>query len=227
MFTRNMTPEEIDREMQADMENVRLKMDHMKPEFRRRVLKAAKFPVKMRYEQHTKRGNRWLVELSALSKKNVGELTMFAICCVRETPMGKWVILPSLTRHNGVERWKPFIIKPHFFSRYREREKLQLTGEDLNMHLLGSISDVQTNFIDRPDGGVDVTSSIGTGFALGEAFYNKNVVLFKTYVPNRMLVDKQIVDFLHTEEIRQQKTLESEEYFRTGKRPFKVFDDDF
>ena len=72
-----------------------------------------------------------------------------------------------------------------------------------------------------------MTSSIGTGFALGEAFYNKNVVLFKTYVPNRMLVDKQIVDFLHTEEIRQQKTLESEEYFRTGKRPFKVFDDDF
>ena len=92
MFTPNMTPEEIDREMQADMENVRLKMDHMKPEFRRRVLKATKFSVKMRYEQHTKRGNRWLVELSALSKKNVGDLTMFAICCVRETPSGSYCL---------------------------------------------------------------------------------------------------------------------------------------
>ena len=48
-----------------------------------------------------------------------------------------------------MERWKPFIIKPHFFSRYREREKLQLTGEDLIMHLLGSISDVQTNCVTK------------------------------------------------------------------------------
>ena len=95
------------------------------------------------------------------------------------------------------------------------------------MQVLAHISDVQTNFIDRPDGGVDITASIGSGFALGEAFFNKNVVVFKTYVPNRMLVGKQIVDFLHTEEIRLQKERESDEYFMTGKRPFKFLVDDF
>lgn len=192
MYTAAMTPEEIDVETNAEVKNILAKTNKMNKVFRRKVLKATKFPVKMTYEQHTVRKNRWVVTLSAMSKGNTMGRTIIKFYCISESAQGKFIYvpIPSPDRPKGVQR--TVIFKPHFFKRYRERMGAELGGEELVARLIGELEVINFVFHHLPDGKTELMVNFKEGQGFGESFYNKNVLVVRTFVPKKMLFDDQM-----------------------------------
>lgn len=191
MYTATMTPKEIDIETNAEVKNILAKTEKMNKVFRRKVLKASKFPVKMTYEQHTVRKNRWKVTLTAMSKGNTMERTIMHFYCISESLQGKFIYvpIPSNNRPKGVQR--TIIIKPHFFSRYRERMGTEYDGEELVARLIDELEVVNFIFHHLPDGKTKLIVNLKEGQGFGESFYDKNVLLVRTFVPKEMLFNNQ------------------------------------
>ena len=96
-------------------------MHYKENEFRRMVLKATRFPVVMKYEQHTVRKNRWKVMFKAFNRRNTLGRAAILFYCINESEIGKFVYLVRPFPERGRGRFQTMIFKPHFFKRYRER----------------------------------------------------------------------------------------------------------
>lgn len=193
MYTANMTPDEIDRETNADVRNVLAKIEAMSNAFRRKVLKANKFPVTMRFEQHSVRKNRWIISLVAESKKDVNEMMFRDFYCICESPNGKFVY--RLLKHPTLFKYNTIVLKPHFFSRYRERMGLEETGEELIKKVMDRMNYVIEEKYTREDGGMDYVLSFEDGVGLGDVIKDNKVSLVRTFVPKRMLFNDQLPEF--------------------------------
>jgi hypothetical protein len=192
MYTATMSPEEIHRETQSEIPNIIAKSNHMTKEFRRRVLKATKFPISMTYEQHTVRKNRWKVTMTAMSKGNIDGRTIIMFYCINESELGKFIYAPIPSEHLRKGEYKTMVFKPHFFSRYRERMGTEEDGEQLIQRLLSSLEVVNFQFENREDGTVGLIVNLPDGQGFGEAFYHKCILLIRTFVPKNMLFENQI-----------------------------------
>lgn len=193
MYTANMTPDEIDRETNADMQNVIAKIQALGKDFRRKVLKANKFPVKMRVEQRSVRKNRWIINITANSKKDVYDNMRGSHYCISESPMGKFVY--KIIRHPDLFKYRTVVLKPHFFSRYRERMGIEETGDELIKKVMSRMDVVMEDTYNREDGGMDYVVSFEDGVGLGEVIIEKKISIIRTFVPKRMLFSDQLPDF--------------------------------
>jgi hypothetical protein len=191
-----MTPAEISHETHADMQNVITKAEYMIKTLRKKYLKATKFPVSMTYEQRTVRKNRWLVTLSVLSKKGSNPPVSMTYFCICETPIGKFVYKPTEPSKKG--QYVTMVIKPHFFSRYRERMGLEDTGEKLILSLFYSRQAVMTHQFKRDDGSWGLVVTFDDGFGFGDVLELGKVQIVRTFVPKHMLFDDQLPDFLES-----------------------------
>jgi hypothetical protein len=205
MYTANMTPEEIERETNAEMDNIRAKLAYKIKEFRRKVLKATKFPVSMIYEQRTVRKNRWVITMTADSKKNIDEKAALKCYCISESPLGKFVYKPILHKSEEIYsgrklKFETVVFKPHFFSRYRERMGIEETGDKLIIKLMGKLNNVLTKMERRDDGSWASIQIFEDGFCLGDVIAMDKVHLTRTFVPKRMLFSDQLPDMQYYEE---------------------------
>jgi len=197
MYTANMTPAEISRETDAEIENIDKKVRHMANEFRRKALKATKFPMTMTFEQRTVRKNRWIITMHAPSKKSTEKGTDYSYYCISESPMGKYVYKP--VQRSFADIFQTLVIKPHFFSRYRERMGLEETGDKLIMQMMKSKNIVKTEQFERKDGSLGFVMTFDDGIGLGDVLEKDKVHLVRTFVPKHMLFDDQLPGFLEYE----------------------------
>ncbi|GJG33356.1 hypothetical protein PRMUPPPA20_14650 [Xylanibacter ruminicola] len=198
MYTANMTPEEIDHESKADLENILAKRDYKKIEFRRKVLKAKQFPVTMRYEQRTVRKNRWFITMLALSKKNINQ-PLTSIYCIHESSNGKFVYELSQDDRDNVQT---IVYKPHFFSRYKERMGIEECSEAVIHKLMNRVGPMTVKFHSLENGNEGIVVALEEGLGFGESYRFRTVHLIRTYVSKEMLFNDQIEHFDNGESIR-------------------------
>lgn len=201
MYTARMTPAEIDRETHEDITNVQSKLKYTQEDFRRMVLKATRFPVVMRYEQNTKRKNRWKVMLLAYSRQNTRGRTAVVFYSICESELGKFVYLPVPYLQRGLGKFRTLVFKPHYMSRYRERMGRQESGEALIDHLMTTTTTLELLFFPHADGRVTVIGTMDEGFCFGESYDHDNVVLIRTFVPRKMMFSDQreVFDLTHAD----------------------------
>ncbi len=124
MLVSSMTPNEIYDEIMADIPNMLSFLQYKQPKFRKVVLRSQLFPVNVYSMVTTSRKNNWLLLFSAKSKKDVSGDIHFYSLCIQETSAGKSAIIRQVTQGEP----SLFIYSPHFFHRYAERMKLELSG---------------------------------------------------------------------------------------------------
>lgn len=215
MYTARMTPAEIDRETHEDIANVQSKLKYKQEDFRRMVLKATRFPVVMRYEQNTKRKNRWKVMLLAYNRQNTRGRTAVVFYCICESEIGKFVYLPVPNLKLGMGKFQTLVFKPHYMSRYRERMGIEESGEALIDHLMTTTTTLELLFQPHADGRVTVIGTMDEGFCFGESYDHDKVVLIRTFVPRKMMFSdqRQIFDLTHAD--REQEMHEHLERLKT------------
>lgn len=137
MIVETMTPEEIEKELLKDCNEIfnpyngrwiRVAID-----IRKRLInnRSMKFPYSFWKELKTKTGNTWKFRVILKSRKDVktGQATITKVCTY-DTSHGKYAIMIINTETIEQEGRLAFnIYSPHLFQRYRERYNL---GEDVN-----------------------------------------------------------------------------------------------
>ncbi|TCC99540.1 hypothetical protein [Pedobacter hiemivivus] len=115
MIVEAMTLQEIHNELFTDLPTLNGKMNHCKKDFRRKVLKASRFPYTFTYELNTPiKKNLFIVTLTALTKGN-SDKPLLSVYGIYDRPEGKYAAALS------VDLITTSIYPPHFFKRYRER----------------------------------------------------------------------------------------------------------
>jgi len=130
MLVHSMTEEEILNEINTDNINAMRYSDHYDNKFRRKVLKAKKFPVKSSLYYQSPRKNNWIILFEARNKKETGDFCRITFIAYLDSPHGFYAIMPTITEG---ERHLVFY-PPHFFSRYANRCKIDLSGAELINH---------------------------------------------------------------------------------------------
>ena len=111
--------------------------------------------------------------------------------------MGKYVYKP--VQRSLADIFQTLVIKPHFFSRYRERMGLEETGDKLIMQMMKSKNIVKTEQFERKDGSLGFVMTFDDGIGLGDVLEKDKVHLVRTFVPKHMLFDDQLPGFLKYE----------------------------
>lgn len=203
MITTTMTEKELVIEVTKDYLNAFRFSDHLDKKFRRVVIKARQFPVKMCYEYFSPRKNKWLILCESRSKKEVLDNSRITLVVTFNTALGIHAVMGTFT--GGKMHF--VIYPPHFFSRYRQRAQIDMTGIPLikrfftdNYSYVYDINVVKLsdNMIKK-----EVHGSTAEGVALGVQTVEGNV-LFKTFITYEMLKGEQIVIFTNNEKIRQE-----------------------
>lgn len=203
MIVYGMTESEIVREVLADMGNAFRYEDRNSNQFRRAVIKAARFPVRSEFVYRSPRKNTWLVLREARTKKEYGDNCRITFVTTHDTPHGIYAIMVS-----WVEGQPQLILyPPHFFSRFRERMKLSESGKNLMLRFFRFNSSYVHETIQKKVNGdqyvVEIAGSTLEGVALGLVSTEGNV-LFKTFVTYDMLKGEQIAKYLENEKIRKE-----------------------
>lgn len=138
----------------------------------------------------------------AKSKKDVGDVSVITGVCYYNTPEGRYAILPTTIQG----RLAMIVYPPHFFSRFRERMKLDQTGIELIRRFFkrnasyGFQIDVVQNFNRQV---TYIYGSTEEGVGMG-VIAKDSIILFRTFVSYDMLKGSQIQDFAKTEKIRKE-----------------------
>ncbi len=186
MITKNMTDKEIYDEVIADFENI-VKVSRAKNEKVHKILRrSVLFPARVHSYVTSVRKNNWLLCWEAKDKKEVNDPSSRYVC-YRDSPHGKYVYQVSY------KKGEPFlsVYTPHFFSRFAERKKINLTGLELikryvernhDGHFLYKDEDVDTEkqFIDN----IYVVNV--DGIAIGEKVAGTNIILHITFITFEM-----------------------------------------
>lgn len=135
MIVPSMTHAEVYRELEKDRANVERWFDHRDAEFRRKVLKATRFPVTCNLEYTSPRRVQYLFSILAKNRKYI-DISVMTLALRRElhgysvymTRIGEW----STVRKS--------VYLPHFFDRYAERVHVSKTGIDLIYHFFNRLT---------------------------------------------------------------------------------------
>lgn len=217
MIVPTMTELELKRELELDIENVANWEKRNENRFRRLVLKSKKFPVSTHYIYISPRKNRWIITLTALSKKDVGKYSLKGLVATYETNFGTHALVPSIVLDRQTIKFHP----PHFFKRYKERMGLDLKGLDLiaeyfkrNNNYTYEIRDIVENGEPR----VDFAGSTVDGVTLGYGTTGGNI-LTKTFITYDMLKGEQIETYMNNNEYRKEMAeIESSELIKSYKK---------
>ncbi|WP_128353309.1 hypothetical protein [Pedobacter chitinilyticus] len=115
MIVNTMTLQEIYMELFKDLPSLLLRISNCKKEFRRKVLKASRFPCSASYELKTGRRKNLFILTLVAQKRGDAKLPFFNIYGIYDRPEGTYaagLIIDDATI---------LIYPPHFFKRYRER----------------------------------------------------------------------------------------------------------
>lgn len=128
MIIYTMSEKEIREELLLDMASMMIKLSHEQNAYRRRVIKATRFPLLAGGVRTSPRKNRWVVLQCSESKKEIDgkEKRKFA-CIVNDSKARK-----SAYEHFIYSKGHWILrFSAHFFDRYKERMDLEEKGEEL------------------------------------------------------------------------------------------------
>ena len=130
MIVQSMTPKEVYRELDADMENITRWWSHKQDELERKALKQTKFPMMTWYEHTTPRKNRYLF-LSVVFKRKYRNNSILCTLALQKTSEGTVVHITKLS-YQHLPCKMTFL--PHAFDRYCQRAAVKKQGIDLIKH---------------------------------------------------------------------------------------------
>lgn len=203
MITTTMTEKELVVEVTTDYLNAFRYSDHLDKKFRRVVIKARQFPVRMCYEYCSPRKNKWLIFCESRSKKEVLDNSRITLVAIFDTSIGIHAVMGTFT--GGKMHFVMY--PPHFFSRYRQRSFINMTGIPLIKrffsHNYNYVYDINIVTLSENTMQTEVHGSTADGVALGYKTAEENV-LFKTFVTYDMLKGEQIAIFTANDKIRRE-----------------------
>jgi len=208
MIVPSMTEQEIREELLKDLADLDKPMERFRKNFRSKVLKSYKFPVKTSYDcKSVKRKNLFVVTFTA-DKRGQHDNPNISMYCIYERKEGKYAAVYQPMTH------KITIYAPHFFRRYQER-----ILKDYNLPMLEIIKEYFRNCwgltcveIDENlettyqcfeghynDEVIDFVSVTAGGYCFGEK--HGNVSIIKTIISEEMLSEKQKTFFYDLKKI--------------------------
>lgn len=170
----------------------RLNINKLVPQFCKQINGLAKYPLYKWHVWYSPAKNKWnILKLATKrSDKKFGGHTV--VYCERNGEYGTdvFVVTDDKTDAKGGSGYIIMYYTPHFFSRYKERMKLELSGDALYRHYV--MNNMSHEFkhdldIDNLDEDVIYTQGFSTdGVALG---YTTpcSIILFKTFITYDML----------------------------------------
>lgn len=198
MIVSSMIAIEIHREVFEDFKTLQNKLEDLKKDFKRVVLKTSRYPVTKSYKCKTReKKNTFTLEYTALKRSN-WKNPILSTYCVFTRPEGKYAVAPSLDMNLTT------IYPPHFFKRYRERiVKDELaSNEDIIRHyfkndwgFVGAVVNESFESIyhcfekDDKDEKISFVGATSLGYCFGERQGNTNIV--KTIISEEMLFEDQ------------------------------------
>lgn len=198
MIVPSMTLQEIHEELFADLHTIHARIDNYHKDFKRRVLKASKYPYAHSYDCYTTaKKNLFIVTLTTL-KRGGRDKPLVDVYGIYTRPEGKYAA--SL----NVGNYSTTIYPPHFFKRYRERivKNQLLSNSDIIKHYfrqewgyLGSVFNKDFEAVYHSFEGDDkddkisflAVSSVGYRFGLRQG----NINLIKTIISEENLFENQ------------------------------------
>jgi hypothetical protein len=198
-----MTEQELMREIKTDYVNVFRISDYHDNKFRRKVIKATRFPIFWDYEYLSRRKNKWLIFLEARSKKEIGDSSRITLVCTYQNKNGHHAVMVTYMDKKS----HLIIYPPHFFSRYAERCGIDLSGIELIKrffkHNASYVFDIHDISISDDAFRREIYGSTKEGIALGMLSTEGNI-MFKTFITYDMTKGEQIAKFAENEKIRQE-----------------------
>lgn len=203
MLTTGMTIKEVVAEIKTDMVQILNMLNYRENNYKRAVLKATRFPLLFSPFYFTsKRKNEWIIIIEAPTKKAIrSDMGKITFVLLMNTNIGYYVYMPSWV--NG--QMHVIAYPPHFFSRFRERMNLELTGKELiaeyfsyNASYVFDIKNVIINDCEI----CEIAASSKHGVGLGTAM--EGGVFLKTFVTYDMLKGEQIQKYTENENIRKE-----------------------
>ncbi len=197
-----MTVQEIHDEVFEDLKTLRNKIEDLKIDFKRIVLKSSRYPLTKSFALKTReKKNLFNVGFTALKRSDWKKpiVNIFGIYTLQE---GKYAVVPSIDL-NIIS-----IYPPHFFKRYRERilKDESISNEDIIKYyfnndwgFMGTV--VNANFdsvyhcfenVNNEDK-ISFVAATSQGYCFGEKQGNINII--KTIVCEDMLFENQKVIF--------------------------------
>ena len=186
MLTEKMTYEEMFNEVKTDFLNFSAWRKHQMKNMRRISLKLKDFPAFVFAEHTTPKKNKWTMMLKLKRKiRDNKDYTIGAYTSLR-TKNGNYNLRVFILDENTFG----FVIYlPHVMSRYAERMKLDLHGEELARHYFTHNS--YSYFVDKPNTEYETCICSEGGIALGE-FLNDKMILAKTFITYDMSLGWQV-----------------------------------
>lgn len=202
MIVPSMTVQEIHQEIFRDFKTLRNKIDNLKNEFRRIVLKGSRYPLTKSFDiKSLEKKNLFIVEFTAL-KRSAWKKPILSTYGIYSRPEGKYAVTLSLDMNIST------IYPPHFFKRYRERilKDETISNEDIIKHYFRNDWGFMGAFVNENfesvyhcfenDDKDDKVSFVGVtyqGYCFGEKQGNVNII--KTIIAEDMLFDNQKIVF--------------------------------
>lgn len=196
MIIPSMTEQEICKEMHADIDNLQMKVEACRKDFRSRILRTSKFPLNHSYEYITPKKNLFVIAYSAL-KRGQHDNPNLGIYCIYSRPEGKYAAVRTVAG-------RITIFAPHFFVRYQKRilkDDSLLQIEVIKRYFSANMSQVSLEINDEveavfkcfeghySDEVVSLVSATSEGYCFGED--HGNVSIMKTIITEDMLSDRQ------------------------------------
>ena len=127
-----MTPEEVYREIDRDIESVEAWWMHRRDEQRRVALKSSRFPIEVWFDYLSPRHNRYMVLNIILGRKyNTNGLS--SVFAVQKMERGHAIYFTKFPRQKLASK---IVVMPHVFDRYAERCGIDKTGLEIVKHFV-------------------------------------------------------------------------------------------
>ncbi len=198
MIVSSMALIEIHNELFKDLATLTNKIMNCHKEFRRRVLKASRYPFSYSYECYSRLNkNRFILTFIAMKRSDYHNPTI-GVRCLYNRAEGLYAAVISM--ENGTTT----IFPPHFFKRYRERivKDFSASSDDIIKRYFSGIwgftftvlnNDIRSlyhGFEDEMQGGGErFVCAMTDGYCFGER-YGK-IHLMKTIISEEMLFESQ------------------------------------
>lgn len=203
MIVATMTEAELKAEVMQDMHNVLAFSNFIDKKFRRAVLKRTRFPVYETISHSSRRENNWLLFYEARTRKEVNDNVRMTLVCTYNTKHGLHAIMFTNTNKQAHLIMYP----PHFFSRYAERMKIELTGIELMKaffkHNNSYVYEVKRKQLSETTYINECYGTGNDGVSLGFLTTEGNM-FFKTFITYDMLKGEQIEKFIENEKLRKE-----------------------
>lgn len=198
MIVPSMTVQEIHKEVFEDIRNLNNKIENLKIEFGKLVLKRSRYPYSKSFDCRTREmKNLFIIEFTVL-KRSDWDKPILGIYGIYTRPEGKYAV--SLT----LEKNLVSIYPPHFFKRYRERifKDELISNDEIIRHyfkndwgFMGSVVNEKFESIyhcfenDHTDDKISFVAATSQGYCFGERQGDVNIV--KTIISEDMLYENQ------------------------------------